>query len=364
MAKAAAGFSATQGFTLAAIALAGFLFSLTPLAARLDDALLDVQWSLLRKFAPKPSAEQFIIVGVDEASVRAIDAPPGLWHEPIGLALERMAAARPRAVAIDLQLPERSYESFRPGLDRPLVQGILALRQRAAVVASLGIDARTRAARAIHAPVLAALGEQGLGIGLLGRDPDGVTRRFSLVVPTEDGGFPTLAGRLCRSLKARCNDGLIDYALGEPFRYVPLHEVLSTRDAEYLEKLFRDRLVFLGDVRAGERLPVPVNLAGWEAGGNRAPSAVVHAQALRTALAGAPQEARRPLAVLLVALAAFIALMKDWRMAFVTAFLVALALFTLATAALRAGTFVGLAAPILAAVAAAVVPVFARGPRG
>ena len=360
MAKAAAGFSATQGFALAAIALAGFLVSLTPLAARLDDALLDLQWSLLRKFAPKPSTEQFIIVGVDETSVRAIVAPPGLWHEPIGAALERIAAASPRAVAIDLQLPERSYESFRPGLDRPLVQGILSVRERAPVVASLGIDARSRAARPIHAPVLAALGEQGLGIGLLGRDADGATRRFSLTVPTEDGGYPTLVGRLCRSLKARCSDGLIDYALGEPFRYVPLHEVLTAGDTEYIGKLFRGRLVFLGDVRAGERVAVPQNLAGWEGGGGPSPSAVVHAQALRTALAGAPQEAIRPLAVLLVTLAAFVALVKDWRMALVTAFLVAVGLLAAATAALRAGTFIGLAAPIVTAFAAVGVPALVR----
>ena len=341
------------GVVLAAIALAGFLFSLTPLSERLDDALLDAHWTVLRKFAPKAGPDDIIIVGVDEASVRAIDAPPGLWHEPIGRALGRIAGAHPRAIGIDLALPERSYESFRPGLDRPLLEGLAAARSNGILVASLTIDSRTRAARTIHTPFLAVLGEQGLGIGLLGRDADGVTRRFSLAVPTEDGAYPTLAGRLCRALSRRCTDGLIDYALGPPYRYVPLREVLATRDEEYLGKLFRNRVALVGDVRPADRIAVPVNLAGWEAGGQLAPAVVVHAQSLRTALAEAPVEAARPVSVLLVALAALIVLMRDWRMALVTALLAAIVLFTGATAALRAGTHVGIAAPLLTAFAAA-----------
>jgi len=359
----AGGLSATRGFVLAAIALAGFLFSLTPLAERLDDAVLDVKWTLLRKFAPKPAADDILIVGVDEGSVRAIDAPPGLWHEPIGRALEKIAGAHPRAIGIELQLPERSYDSFRPGLDAPLVHGIVTARASAVVVASLNIDPRTRAARPIHAPVLAALGDQGLGIGLLGRDADGTARRFSLAIPTEDGAYPTLSGRLCRALAARrCSDGLIDFALGEPFRYVPLKDVLATRDPVYLGKLFRDRIVLLGDVRVSDRVAVPVNLAGWEAGGSHSAAVVVHAQSLRTALAGAPVEAARPLGAILVALAALVALIRDWKLAAATALLGGLALVVLATAALRSGVHVHSAAPFATAVLALAGGRFGRRP--
>jgi adenylate cyclase len=359
----AGGLTATRGFVLAAVALAGFLFSLTPLAERLDDGVLDVKWVLLRKFAPKPAADDILIVGVDEGSVRAIDAPPGLWHEPVGRALERIAVAHPRAIGIELQLPERSYDSFRPGLDAPLVRGIVTARASAVVVASLNIDPRTRAARPIHAPVLAALGDQGLGIGLLGRDADGTARRFSLAIPTEDGAYPTLAGRLCRALAARrCSDGLIDFALGEPFRYVPLKDVLATRDPDYLGKLFRDRIVLLGDVRASDRVAVPLNLAGWEAGGRHAAAVVVHAQSLRTALAGAPVEAAKPLGAILVALAALVALIKDWKLAAATALLGGLVLLVLATGALRSGVHVHGAAPFATAVLALAVGRFGRRP--
>jgi CHASE2 domain-containing sensor protein len=343
-----------KGFALAAIALAGFLFSITPVATRLDDALLDLEWMLLRKFAPKPAPDDILIVGVDEASVRTIDAPPGLWHEPIGAALERIAAARPRAIGIDLALPERSYDSFHPGLDRPLLRGLAAARMNGPLVASLSIDSRTRAARVIDAPVLAVLGDQGLGIGLLGRDADGVTRRFSLAIPTEDGAYPTLSGRLCRALAARhCSDGLIDYALGPPFKYVSIRDVLTSRDEKYLEKLFRDRVALIGDVRPADRVEVPVNLAGWEPGGRLTPSVVVHAQSLRTALAGAPAEASRPLSVLILTLAALVSLMRERRLAFVAALLASIVLVAATTFALRSNLYIGVSAAIFTLFAAA-----------
>ena len=342
-----------KGFVLAAIALAGFLFSLTPIAERPDDGLLDLEWNLLRTFAPKPGPDDMIIVGVDDASVRSIDAPPGLWHEPIGRALERIAGAHPRAIGIDLVLPERSYEAFHAGLDQPLLQGLAAARANGVLVASLTIDGRTRAARTIHAPFLAILGEQGLGIGLLGRDADGVTRRFSLAVPTEDGGYPTLAGRICRRLSRQCSDGMIDYALDAPLKYVSLRDVLATRDTEYLGKLFRDRIVLLGDVRSADLIAVPVNMAGWASGGRLSPAVVVHAQSLRTALAGAPTEAARPLSVLLLTLAVLVALNRDWRLALATAFLAGVALFAGATFLLRTGLYVAVAAPVLTLLMAA-----------
>jgi CHASE2 domain-containing sensor protein len=350
---------ALRGFTFTAVALAGFLFSLTPAAERLDNALMDVEWRLLRQFAPKPAPDEVVIVGVDDASVRGIDAPPGLWHEPIGRALERIASARPRAIALDFPLPERSYETFHPGLDRPLVQGLAEARKAAPLVASLTIDPRTRAARPVHSPFLAALGIEGLGIGLLGRDADGATRRFSLAIPTEDGTFPTVTGRLCRVMARRCGDGLIDFALGEPLRYVPLREVLAAHDAQYLGKLFRDRVVFIGDVRASDRNAVPVNLAGWETAASTSPTVVVQAQSFRTAVGEAPVEAAAPLAALLPALAALVALMRRWRLALATALAAGVLLLAAGTALLRAHLFVGLAAPLVTALAAVATSAYA-----
>jgi CHASE2 domain-containing sensor protein len=111
----------------------------------------------------------------------------------------------------------------------------------------------------------------------------------------------------------------------------------------------------VGDVRPADRVEVPVNLAGWEEGGHTSPTVVVHAQSLRTALAGAPAEAARPLAVVLLTIAALVALLRDPRMVALSALLVALGLLAAAAAALRGGTHVALAGALFTLVAAVLV---------
>src|SRR5688572_21381040 len=110
----------------AAVAVAGLAFALLPAAERSDDALLDVQWKILKRIDARAAPDDIVIVGVDEASVRAIPEPPGLWHASLGRALARVAAARPRAIAFDLPLPERSFDGVKPGLDRALFDGLAA----------------------------------------------------------------------------------------------------------------------------------------------------------------------------------------------------------------------------------------------
>lgn len=332
--------SVTRAFAVAAVALAGLAFTLTTPCERLDNRILDLQWAALTRFDRVPAPADIVIVGIDDRTAASIAAPPGLWHESIGMALVRIASARPRAIGIDLPLPERSYDAMRPGLDRALLVGLAAARENGPLVASLSIDGRSRGVRPINPPFLAVLGEERLGIGLLARDIDGVTRRFALAVPTEDGAFPTLPGRICRALARPCSDGLINYALGPHFGYVPLQKVLATQDVAILQGLFRDRVVLLGEIQSyNNRIPVPVNFAGWESGGRESPAIVVHAQALRTALARAPREASRPTSVLLVALAALLVLMRDWRLALVAGILAVAGVFLVAVLALKGGIF-------------------------
>ena len=333
----------SRAIALAAVALGGFLFSFTPLAGRLDHAILDAQWRLLRKLETRPATAPVIVVGIDEASLEALPEPPPLWHEALGRALARVAAARPRAIGFDLPLPDRSFESVRRGLDQALFDGLAQAVGAVPFVAVLSVDPGTRGVKRIHTPYLALLGERRLGLDLLATDPDGVARRFSLLVPTEDGGFPTLVGRLCRELEAECSEGMIDWGLGEPILSVPLVNVLKMPDEALFARLFRGRIVLFGQAqRFSERVPVPWNLAAWEAGGPDSPAIVVHAQTLRTALAGAPTEASRPMVLVLVTLAALLFLGSRWPLLAVTALLAAAASFVASTLLLRAGQFVPL----------------------
>ena len=347
------GRSAMRAIAVAAIALAGFVFALTPVAERLDASLLDLQWRVLRRFDARPVPDDIAIIGIDEATVRAIPEPPGLWHATLGRALAKLAGTKPRAIVLEMPLPDRSYDSVKPGLDRALFDGLATAIEGGPFVAVLGIDARTRSARTIHTPFLALLGESRLGLNLMARDADGVTRRFSLMVPTEDGGFPTLEGRLCRQLKRDCTDGFIHYGLGRQFPYVPLQNFLSMDEA-LARALFRDRIVLIGEAQAfAGRIEVPVNLSAWETDGPTSSSVVVHAQQLRTAFSGlAPQQASRPLVLVLLTLAALAFLVRDARMAALTAALVGIVAVVGAVWLLRSGTFLPVV-PILATLALA-----------
>src|SRR5262249_16420541 len=163
---------------------------------------------------------------------------------------------------LDFPLPDRSYDGIRPGLDRALFDGLATALESAPLVAPLNIDPRTRAVREIHKPYLALLGESRLGLTLISPAHAGLAPRSSLVVPSEDGGFPTLEGRLCRNLKANCAEGLVNFALGKPFAYVPLKNLLAMQDSELPRRIFRDRIVLIGEVQAfSGRVETPVNLA-------------------------------------------------------------------------------------------------------
>ena len=331
--------SALRAIAVAAIALAGLAFSLLPPAEGLDSLLLDAEWRLLRRFDVRPAPEEIVIVGIDEATVKAIPEPPPLWHAALGRALTRIASVQPRAMALELPLPERSFDNVKPGLDRALFEGLATATEAGPFVAVLTIDPRTRGARNIHLPYLALLGESRLGIDLTARDADGVARRYSLVVPTEDGGFPTLEGRLCRAMKRSCNDGFINYSLGRKYTYVPLKNVLTMTDESLVKRLFHDRIVLIGEAQAfTDRVEAPINLAEWEPDFPNSPGIVVHAQTLRTALAeAAPQEGSRLLAFVLMSTAALLFLVRDWRFAALAALAAGIAYFVIAIVTLRGG---------------------------
>jgi CHASE2 domain-containing sensor protein len=342
-----------QWFVVAALALGGMAVNGTSLAERADLMLLDRGFAVLRALDPKPVPDDIVIVGIDDATRRAVSEPPGLWHVPLAELLKRIASAKPRALALDIVLPERSMEAVRPGLDRALTEGLMAARTVETFAIGLAVDGRGEA-KPVHPPFLGVVGAGRLGLVIVGRDVDGVTRRYSLALPTEDGSFPTLVGRLCAGLSAGCRQGITDYSLGSAFRYVPMAQVLGMNDAPGLERLFGGQIVFVAETqRAAERITQPLNLAAWEQAGRDAPLVLAHAQALRTALHGRPIENTNPaLAVALISLAALVFLAGPWRLALACAALAGLALVAISFLALRAGLQVPVAAALVTVAAA------------
>jgi CHASE2 domain-containing sensor protein len=275
-----------------ACVLLGLLCSWIPPFRALDLQGLDQAFRLQRAArAGAPETHEVVIVGLDEASVRELPEPLALYHRHLGRFLEAMAEAGPRAVGLDLVLPEHSWDGLMPGSDLALMRGIGTLRRTAPLV--LGRTAGTLGRpRPIHAPLETVAGPDSLGFVQVPADPDQVVRRFETRLGEGPAPLPTLAGRLAQASGHAPRPGYIDYGLGAPFAYVPFRQVLDWHDRGRTDRLraaFGGRTVLLGSVIPFEdRVLLPVRLAGWEDPALRdSPGVLLQAQILRTLLADA-----------------------------------------------------------------------------
>lgn len=295
---------------LALVIVIGGAVHFIPALSPADLKLLDVQFAALRAVAPRPAARDIVVVGIDEDSIRDLPEPLALWHRHLGQFLQAMVAAQPAAVGVDIVLPDRSYETVVAGYDAALLRGILEARRVFPLVLALSVDP-AGAPRPIHKPFLTAAGPGATGYALLKPDADGIVRRFDERLGEGGETVATLAGQIARRLGVEPGSGLIDYARGARFDYIPLQQVLAwanARDLPALERAFRGRPVLLGVVLPFEdrqRLPAP--LAAWEDNAMGSPGVLLHAQALRSLLGGGLISPVSPLIVMaLIAAAALL----------------------------------------------------------
>ncbi|MGB0126556.1 MAG: adenylate/guanylate cyclase domain-containing protein [Rhodocyclaceae bacterium] len=265
---------------LTVLLIAALLPLLTPVKL-LELKWLDAQFRLLREHAPLAARHQLAIVGIDDATPRALGMPLSLMHVQLGSVLTALAAVRPEAVAIDVALPEMSFDAVKPGLDAALARGIIVLRDVAPLVLGVAVDGQGRP-RPLHKPFALLAGESGLGYVLVPLDIDNVLRRFDEQLGSAGESVPTLAGQVARRLGVEPRAGLVQYALGEDLRYVPLQQVLAWHAAGATDRLvaaFGGKIVVLGSVLSFEdRHRVPVSLAQWEPDARFVPGVAVHAQ--------------------------------------------------------------------------------------
>jgi class 3 adenylate cyclase len=329
-------------------------------AEPVERRLVDAELRFLRAQAPGVVTNDVVIVGIDDESTQRLPEPLTLWHAHIGKFLEAMAQAGAAAVGLDVVLPDRSFEALVPGYDRALLAGILIARRTTPLVLALTVDP-AGATRRIHPAFIVAAGPDATGYALLPVDDDGIVRSFDERLESGGNPVPTLAGQMARRLgKETIEGGLIDYAAGGAFRYIPLTDVLAWQaagDIGKLEGAFGGRAVLLGGIfRFEDRLATPVALLDWDKETRNAPGVVVHAQVLRNLLnAGLIADAPAWLAPVLCLLAA----MAWWiggRLEFAAAMLLAggVAIVAGATYLLARGTHLP-QAPILLTLIAALV---------
>lgn len=339
------GFAAS--FVAAALALAGVAFHLSPWGERASLLLLDAGFGVLRALGPKTAPDDIVVVALDgaEAASRDVDPiGPGLRKLPD--VLVRVARGRPRAVALLAPLPRASLDGALAGFDDALAAALAVTQSAAPLVVGMAVDSR-REVVPIHERLLREIDSRALAFTLLPRDEDGVVRQVVLALPTQQGRWPTSAGWLCEVLGGRCESGLIDYALGPAYRHVPARKLLEIRDDKALERLFRDRIVFIAPVSGpGDRVPQPLAMAGWEPPTAAPPAVLAHAQTLRTLLHGRPlREASLPMLALAIGAAALLSLVAA-PVALAAAALAGAGAATAALVALWSGWYVPMAAPM------------------
>jgi len=289
-----------------AIAAAGIALQFAAPIRQLELHLLDAQFAALRALGPKPGPESVVIVGIDEATLDAFPEPIALWHRRLAGIFDGLAVARPRAVGVDVELPDRSYDFVQPELDATLLRALHGLRTVAPLVIARGVDQGGRV-KPVFLPFLAVAGADGAGLATWPIDPDLKVRRFDERQGEGGTAVPTLSGVMARRLGAATPAGLIDFAVGPQFGYTPAHDVAAwaaAGDAQKLRAAFGGRVVLVGSVLPfKDRHSIPVDLAAWEDAGTT-PGVVIHAQALRSLLGPgliAPAPATAALAVVLAA---------------------------------------------------------------
>ena len=334
----------------------------------------DLQMRALRELRPRPLAEDVVLVGIDDATEEAFPEPIALWHRHHARAYHALARAKPKAVGVDIVLPERSFDAIVPGSDLALMRGLLDLKRSTALVFVQTVN--TRGALVPVQPNFGGIiSPDNLGVDQQLRDPDSVSRAFSerRISLTKDPA-PTFAGQLLRAMGHAVQEGYIDYSLGAPIEYVPLHELVAM-DAARVEKKFGGRVVLVGSlISTTDRWRLPVTLlkrdpgAAIEEGNPEAsgrlvylqPGVLVHLQVLRNHFAsGLLRPVPDPVKWLLLALA-MLAVLVSARPLTVIALAVAVPA-ALAAASAAAILATQLLLPIAFMIAAFWIALIARG---
>src|SRR5712692_8747563 len=355
-----------------AVALAAAFWRLP---AALDFKLMDAQQRFLREHFPRPAASDVVVVGLDEAFLESVREPVALLHPHLARFLAAMTLAQPAVVGLDVVLPQRSFRFLAPAdgpatnYDLILIRAFLQAKQRFPVVLAKTWDTAAGNFRRILVDYVVAARYPGKSpvpgesdpraSVLVCPDADGIVRRFPDARCQPDGGNWNFAAKLAAYAgNSRVWSGYIDYSIGEPFRYIPLGQVLrwmDSGDEARLAGAFRGRTVLLGPILPFEdRHGAPAELAAWEPGSRNIPGMLIHAQSLRSITGAGLLQPAHPAAEL--ALAALFTLLWWIRRPWVAAgvyFVAAAAAGFLSTRLLLHGSVLPLVAALGAGLAAA-----------
>ncbi len=351
----------------------------------LDRPWQDLLFGQLREHARTPVDNDVVVIGLDEEFLKAAPEPLALMHRRLAGVLEAVATARPRAVGIDFVLPEKSFSFLVPAgeptvdFDTELSRGLLKLGNAAPLVIGEIWDQAHSRFRDIYPAFVAAAGywvnKRGpagfdfRGSALVCRDADGVVRQYPGAACQPASTTRTLIGQMA-ALAGHTGplQGYVNYALGEPFNYLPAGRVVAWQQAGDSARLAQElagKTVLIGVVLDIEdRIMLPVRLAQWEPDNRFLPGVVLQAQMLRSVLnQGLVQNAPTWVLVLLIALAGGFWFGHSVRLKLLCFALGGLALAAASLLALRANVFLPVGAVLATGTVALLTSTAAVGRR-
>lgn len=273
------------------------LLALTQLPNRmgsLDAALgrtaFDIEMRLLREYFPREALNDPVLIGIDDGALVKFEEPSALWHKHYAKLFEAIRRGKPAAVAVDIVLPPRSYDSIIPGLDLALLNSLRNLKQQAPLTIVHTIDADGRLA-GINKIYLRMLQDETFSLDQVIEDPDRAARRFDESELPFGGRMPSMAGSVARALGKPVSSGYIDFSVGRKIDYIPMQKVLDllAEDEGALERYFGGKVVVVGSVMSGiDSWKLPLLLASWGRQSSfenlNQPGVVIHLQTLRSIL--------------------------------------------------------------------------------
>jgi len=282
----------------------------------------DWQMRALRRIHPRPVPGDVVLVGIDEGTYAKYPEPFALWHRHFANVLHALARAGPQAVGVDIALPERSFDGILPGSDLAIMRAMIDLKRTSALVYVQTFSDRHEFVE-VQPNFRNILLPENLGVDQQLFDADLTSRRFGELRFKDGSPVVTLAGRILRRTGRPVHEGFIDYSLGDPVQYIPMHEVGDWDEAD-LRRLVGGRIVLIGSlIGSWDRWRLPVRLMAADPGRVRdergevpesklleQPGILIHMQVLRSHLAGAIlnplPDAAQWLAVAFAALAVFV----------------------------------------------------------
>lgn len=275
---------------VALLGLVGFAAARGQWLWRLDQSLYDIALTLWER----PAAQDIVIVAIDDASLDTIGRWP--WRRAIHATLvERIAADKPRALALDIILSE-------PDSAERNADGLLADRLRASGVVVLPLVIESGAGIAREVPPIPVLASAATRQGLIGLelDQDGLARSVYLregvgmarhsqlaLAMLEAAGSRSAAAALPgesdprsaeRLSRARVRDHWYQVPFVGPPGSYPQVSYADVLTGQVPAGFFRDKFVLVGAtaIGLGDAFPTPVS------GGSRPlPGVEIHANVLQ-----------------------------------------------------------------------------------